>query len=127
MCKKNLLQISVFLLLITSLLSCTDDNTGIYLEEDLIGEWQLNDPENNCSHTLIFDSNKTGIEIISCEYPDSQYISSAESFLWETEKDMLTIDFYGEKTKSSFSFDKEGHLFLPNITDTPEMYFIKIK
>lgn len=127
MSKRNLLKIGIFFLLSTSLLSCSDEDSGIYLENKLIGEWQLNDPENHCTHTLVFDLNKTGIEIIGCEYPDSQYISSAESFKWETEKDMLTIDFFGEKTKSSFSFNKEGHLFLPNITDTPEMYFIRIK
>lgn len=108
-------------------MSCTDDHIDVSFEEDLIGEWQLNSPKNNCTHTLIFDTNKTGIEIIGCKYPNGEILSSAESFTWITKKDILTIDFSGEKLTSSFSFDEEGHLFLPNITGSPEMYFIKIK
>lgn len=126
MIKGNLLKIGICFFMITTLLSCTDEHLDVYQEDQLIGEWKLNDPENNCTQTLVFDTNKTGIEIIGCEYPDDTYVSSAESFTWDTDKDVLTIDFSGEKTKSSFYFDEEGHLFLPNMTDTPEMYFIKI-
>lgn len=126
MFKLKLLKISFCLILMTSLFSCTEDPVEIAQEEALIGEWKLNDPDNDCALTLIFETNNTGIEIVACEYPDDTFVSSAESFTWETDTNLLTMDFSGEKTKSSFSFDEEGHLFLPNMTDTPEMYFIKI-
>ena len=121
-----LLKIGVYFLMIASLLSCTDDTVEVSNDEALIGEWMLNDPDNDCTLTLIFDANNTGIEIIGCEYPDGTFVSSAESFTWEINQDLLTIDFSGEKIKSSFSFSEEGHLFLPNMTDSPEMYFIKM-
>ena len=125
--KLNLLKIGFYFILITSMLSCNDERLDVFQEDELVGEWLLNDPTNNCEQTLIFDQNNTGIEIVGCEYSDDTFVSSAESFVWSTDKDIITIDFYGDKTKSSFSFDEEGHLFLPGMTNNPELYFIRVE
>ena len=125
--KLNLFKIGFYFIFITSMLSCNDERLDVYQEDDLVGEWLLNDPTNNCEQTLIFDNNKTGIEIVGCKYSDDTFVSSAESFTWETDKNIVTIDFHGDKKKTSFSFDEEGHLFLPGMTDTPELYFVRVE
>ena len=125
--KLNLFQIGCWFLLITTLSSCTDEPMELDLDAQFVGEWLLNDPESNCEHTLVFDANKTGVEIVGCTYSDDSFVSSAKSFSWSTNSNTITFDFYSDEKKTSFSFDEEGHLYLPDMTDSPEFYFIKIK
>lgn len=118
---------SVFLFFVLiSILSCNkDDDNELNPANDLIGEWQRSDFSNEFEYKLIFNADKSGQKIeTETDLEAGTNISSLIPFNWNTNNNILTMDFDGEIATTSFSFNSTGNLLLIDFTD---LYFTKIE
>ena len=117
---KTVLILSVLL----TLFSCKEDDKNIDLSIDLIGEWQRSDVSTEFEYQLIFYANHSGLRTQREGDLNGQSISSAITFNWNTNDDILDLDFDGDIITTPFFINAEGQLFLNDFT---EYYFIKLE
>ena len=119
----NILKTVLVFSVLFTLFSCKEDDKNVSLTNDLIGEWQRSDVTVEFEYQLIFYANHTGVRTQREGDPNGQAISSALGFNWNTNDDILDLDFDGDITTTPFFINAEGQLFLSDLTS---LYFIKL-
>ncbi|WP_347373347.1 lipocalin family protein [Aequorivita sp. Q41] len=108
---------------VTSILSCSKDDTTIEPTATIIGEWQRSDVNEAFENKLTFNDDNTGAEV-NWESTLEGQISSLRAFNWTLNESTININFDGEIITSKFYINSDGQLYLNEITN---LYFIRLK
>ncbi len=122
---KHTKAIKAFLLffVVISIVSCKNDENSSKTITAIVGEWQRSDFNDEFEYKLIFDTNNTGYSTQREGASGGPQISTARSFNWNTNNNVLKFNYDGEIVTTSFAINAEGQLLLPDLTD---LYFIKL-
>ena len=103
------------LLVITTFLSCKNDDSGNV--NPLIGVWQRSDVSERNDFKLYFNPKNKGYSTDYLANEDSTAISSLREFIWETNENRLTLNYAdGDTTTTPYSINTNGQLVLPEIS-----------
>ncbi len=120
---RKLLRPFILILAVTSILSCSKDDTTIEPTATIIGEWQRSDVNEAFENKLTFNDDNTGAEV-NWESTLEGQISSLRAFNWTLNESTININFDGEIITSKFYINSDGQLYLNEITN---LYFIRLK
>ncbi|MCZ4318726.1 hypothetical protein O4H26_06970 [Aequorivita viscosa] len=119
----KLLKTSILFFVVIAVIACNDEPKNEKQTADLTGEWRRSDFNDEFDYRLTFHADNSGIKI-QREGNDTQGISSAVTFEWATDQNILTFNFNGEIETTQYSINEDGHLLLSDISD---FYFTRIK
>ncbi|MCG2419564.1 hypothetical protein K8089_11065 [Aequorivita sp. F47161] len=119
----KLLKTSILFFVVIAVIACNDEPKDEKQTVDLTGEWRRSDFNDEFDYRLTFHADNSGIKI-QREGNDTQGISSAVTFEWATDQNILTLNFNGEIETTQYSINEDGHLLLSDISD---FYFTRIK
>lgn len=116
-------KIALLFFITLSVMSCKEEDSRVQVTSDLIGEWQRSDVTTEFDYRLVFNSQNVGHRSIMEGNEGGPATSSAVTFEWDTEEDILTMDYDDEMVITTFLINEDGQLLLPEITD---LYFSKL-
>ena len=139
----KLLTFVTCLVLVCSVVSCSDDDLEIFHTKDLYGDYKRSDFTRDQQYELYlsernenyggclaytsgwcyYDEFEEGIRCLSIAYCE-------ENFSWNVKYNILIIKYEDELEKFIFDLDDEGNLHFsePNrLTDYKDLYFIKLR
>ena len=112
---KKHLQLLTALIVISFFTSCSIED--INKNTNILGVWESSDLSTNSTETqtLAFGDNNTGLNIQTSVSNSSESISSATSFKWEANDEIITL--LEDNISETFIINSEGQLVLANSQD----------
>lgn len=113
----------LFILSIT-ISSCSKDTRNELSSDDLVGKWQRSDTDTSFEFQYNFLTDFTGYQTEKSIDTNLNETSSAISFTWTANEDILTLTFDAEEIVSKYTLNLHGQLILDEFDG---YYFSKVE
>jgi hypothetical protein len=107
------LKATVLFLVITTLLSCNNDekNNNAESTKSILGVWQRSDFSAEYDYKLYFNTEGNGYSTEYIAQPDGTAISNLRPFSWSSSENTLTLDYDDGATNATpFTINAAGQL-----------------
>lgn len=113
---KNI-KVLLILLVVPTTISCDKDEVNF--SNILIGEWQRDDAAEDFDYRLTFNSDFSGIKVVTEGTMETEVTSSLIQFDWSLKNETLTIEELDAAFETTFMLNSEGQLLLPEYSNLP--------
>ena len=111
------IKVLLLLLIVPTTFSCDKDNVSF--SSILVGEWQRDDTTEDFDFRLLFNSDFTGVKIVTEGTMETEIISSLIQFNWSLKMKTLIIEELDTTFETTYIFNSEGQLILNEYSNVP--------